>query len=289
VIRRAPKTGTLFVLEEVPFECRRRWYCDLDGADPPSFDDLDEAAVWGLDRAAGVVVRTLQLEFYLAGEHPPDWGHDLDLRPWPPSESDRLRIEAAYVAAVAHDAQDEIDQRAYEAARSAWLTENAPHLGAAAPAHECALQVGESDDVLAFEELSPEGELCGCRAQGPGRWAFGSPAGAIAEALASTRTIPGWSPSWRRSTTTAPGATGAASACWRHVPVERRCSTSARRTGAPSCSTAWTGGAWALAKDGACQGQGHLRLSAAPIPRRTRLLRALPMLLSSYSKASAGP
>ena len=183
MIRRAPKTGTLFVLEEVPFEGRRRWYCDLDGADAPSFDDLDEAVVWGLDRAAGVVVRTLQLEFYLAGEHPPDWGHDLDLRPWPPSESDRLRIEAAYVAAVALDAQDEIDQRAYEAARSAWLAENAPHLRAAAPAYECVLELGESDDVLAFEELSPDGDLCGCRARGPGRWAFGSPAGAIAEAL----------------------------------------------------------------------------------------------------------
>jgi len=183
VIRRAPKTGTLFVLEEVPFEGRRRWYCDLDGADAPSFGDLDEAVVWGLDRAAGVVVRTLQLEFYLAGEHPPDWGHDLDLRPWPPSESDRLRIEAAYVAAVALDAQDEIDQRAYEAARSAWLAKNAPHLRAAAPAYECVLELGESDDVLAFEELSPDGDLCGCRARGPGPWAFGSPAGAIAEAL----------------------------------------------------------------------------------------------------------
>ena len=57
VIRRAPKTGTLFMLEELPFEGRRRWYCDLDGADAPSFDDLEEAVIWGLDRAAGVVVR----------------------------------------------------------------------------------------------------------------------------------------------------------------------------------------------------------------------------------------
>jgi hypothetical protein len=117
VIRRAPKTGTLFVLEEVPFKGRRRCYCHLDGADAPSFDDLEEAVIWGLDRAAGVVVRTLELGFYLAGEHPPDWGHDLDLRPWPPSKSDRLRIEGAYVAAVALAAQDEVDQRAYEAAR----------------------------------------------------------------------------------------------------------------------------------------------------------------------------
>ena len=68
---------------------------------------------WGLDRAAGVVVRTLELGFYLAGEHPPDWGHDLDLRPWPPSKPDRQRIEEAYAAAVALDAQDEIDQHAY--------------------------------------------------------------------------------------------------------------------------------------------------------------------------------
>ncbi len=156
MIRRAPKTGTLFVLEEVPFEGRRRWCCHLDGADAPSFDDLEEAVIWGLDRAAGVVVRTLELGFYLAGEHPPDWGHDLDLRPWPPSKSDRLRIEGAYVAAVALAAQDEVDQRADEAARTAWLTEDAPHPRAAGPAHECALQVGESDDVLAFEELPPD-------------------------------------------------------------------------------------------------------------------------------------
>lgn len=111
MIRRAPKTGILFVLEEVPFEGRRRWYCHLDGADGPSFDHLEEAVIWGLDCAAGVVVRTLELGFYLAVEHPPDWGHDLDLRPWPPSKSDRLRIEGAYVAAVALAAQDEVDQR----------------------------------------------------------------------------------------------------------------------------------------------------------------------------------
>jgi hypothetical protein len=61
---------------------------------------------------------------------------------------------------------------------------------------------------------------------------------------AATWLIRGWSPSWQRSTTTAPGTTGPASTCWRRVPVEGRCSTSARwRTGAPSCSTAWTGGA----------------------------------------------
>jgi hypothetical protein len=139
--------------------------------------------IWGLGRATGVVVQTLELGFYLAGEHPPGWGHDLDLRPWPPSKPDRLRIEGAYVAAVALDAQDEVDQRAYEAARSAWLAENAPHLRAAAPAYECVLELGESDDVLAFEALSPDGDLCGCRARGPGRWAFGAPAGAIPEAL----------------------------------------------------------------------------------------------------------
>ena len=60
------------MLEEVPFEEIRRWYCHLDGADAPSFDDLEEAVTWGLDPAAGVVVRTLELGFYLAGEHPPD-------------------------------------------------------------------------------------------------------------------------------------------------------------------------------------------------------------------------
>jgi hypothetical protein len=177
------KTGTFFVFEEVPFEGRRRWYGDWDGADAPSFDDLEEAVSWGLDRAAGVVVRTLDLGFYLAGEHPPDWGHDLELRPWPPSKADRRRIDEAYAAAVARDAQDEMDQRDYEVARSAWLAENAPHLRATAPEHECVLEIGESDDILAFEEFSPDGSSCGCRARRPGRWAFGAPATAIGQVL----------------------------------------------------------------------------------------------------------
>jgi hypothetical protein len=42
--------------------------------------------------------------------------------------------------------------------------------------HECLISVSEDDDVgLEFEELAPDGTVCGCRHQESGTYSFGSP------------------------------------------------------------------------------------------------------------------
>jgi hypothetical protein len=85
--------GTLFVLEEQPPTTRLRWYCHWDGESAPGFDSVEEAVIWGLERASGVIVRTVDCVFYLAGRRPADWGADLDLRAWPPEQAERDLID----------------------------------------------------------------------------------------------------------------------------------------------------------------------------------------------------
>jgi hypothetical protein len=94
------RRGTLFVLEEQPPTTRLRWYCHGDVENAPGFDSVEEAVIWGLERASGVVVRTVDFVYYVAGRRPSDWGADLDLRSWPPERAERDLIDRRYVAAI---------------------------------------------------------------------------------------------------------------------------------------------------------------------------------------------
>jgi hypothetical protein len=166
------RSGTLFVLKEDPPSDRARWYCHLDGEDAPGFDSVDEAVEWGLQRATGVVIRTVRTVFYLAGKAPDDWDPGTDYRPWPPSPQERAQIDADYEAAMVAGAAEEATWRAYEADRDAWLAK----VGVAAdgqPLHECSISVPGSDDVIWFEEFDVTGARCGAAAK-DGRRSFGT-------------------------------------------------------------------------------------------------------------------
>lgn len=173
---------TLFVLEDDPPATRPRWFCHCNGAPAPGFATPEEAVAWGLARGRTVVVRTLAPVFYLAGEPPEDWEHeDLELRPWPPSPSERRQIDADYEAAVAAACEEEAARASYEGGRNRWLATHAPDRAGLAPMHECLISISEDDDVgLEFEELGPGGAVCGCRHQETGIYSFGSPEEVIA-------------------------------------------------------------------------------------------------------------
>lgn len=176
------RRGTLFVLEVDPPSPDPRWYCHLDGDRAPGFDSPEEAVVWGLARARGVVVRTLRSRFYLAGRQPADWGRGLDLRPWPPAADERRAIDDEYAAAVADATREEATWRHYECARDAWIELHAPELVGDAPLHECSIALPDATDhEIQFEEFDISGTLCGACAK-DGTYAFGDPAVVIATA-----------------------------------------------------------------------------------------------------------
>lgn len=173
------RKGTLYVLEVDPPTDRERWYCHWDGAEAPGFEVAEDAVAWGLERARGVVVRTIRTVFYLAGERPDDWGDGVDFRAWPPSPSEREEIDKDYGAAVIEAERDEAAWRAYEVERSAWIRQNAPE-SPEEPLHECMIALPGSDEAMSFEEFDSMGDVCAGRAP-DGRSAFGS----AAEVLAS--------------------------------------------------------------------------------------------------------
>lgn len=138
--------------------------------------------MWGLSRARGVVVRTLQSRFYVAGERPADWGDGLDLRLWPPPPEERRAIDDEYAAAAAEAARDEAMWRHYQHERDVWIALHAPELAGNPPLHECSIVLPDDpDDAIHFEEFDVSGTLCGACAR-DGTYAFGDPALVIAAA-----------------------------------------------------------------------------------------------------------
>jgi hypothetical protein len=92
---------TLWVLEDAPPATRPRWFCHLDGEPAPGFETPEEAIAWGRSRAETFVVRPLDGPAYWAGAPPkPSDSTDTDLRPWPPTQSERQRIELTYASAL---------------------------------------------------------------------------------------------------------------------------------------------------------------------------------------------
>jgi hypothetical protein len=178
------RQGTVWVREDEPPATRPRWYVHWDGASATSFDMLEDAVSWGLERARTIIVRTVCDVVYWAGERPLDWDTDREpLRSWPPSTAERRQIDVDYEAAVNAANEEEAAREEYEREREEWLTVHAPaHVGHA-PFFEC-LVVEDEDDELAieFEELAPGAELCGARMQGGGPHCFGSERAVIAGA-----------------------------------------------------------------------------------------------------------
>jgi hypothetical protein len=166
------RSGTLFVLEEDPPSDRRRWYCHWNGADAPGFDSVDDAVAWGLQRARGVVIRTVRTVFYLAGEAPADGDPGETYRAWPPSDAERRQIDADYESATAAGAEEEAMWRAYQAARDEWLASAAPGQQTE-PTHESTIILPESGEVVWFEEFDRVGQLC-AGAIRDGRFGFGT-------------------------------------------------------------------------------------------------------------------
>lgn len=164
------RTGTFFVLEEEP--PRRRWYCHWDGADAPGFDSVDDAVAWGLQRARGVVVRTIGTVFYLVGDAPDDRDPGTGYRPWPPSAIERRQIDLDYQAACEATAEEEAVWAAYEAARDAWLSDRRSS-GQGSVVHECSIALPGSAEAIWFEEFDAAGERCGVGSR-DGRFIFGS-------------------------------------------------------------------------------------------------------------------
>jgi hypothetical protein len=159
------RSGTLFVLEEEP-PSDRRWYCHWDGVSAPGFDSVDEAVAWGLERARGVVVRTVRTAFYLAGEAPEGWDPGGGYRSWPPSDIERRQIDADFQASTDAGAQEQARWLAYQAARDEWLAHAAPGQGTQL-CHESTITSPGSEDVIWFEELDDTGQLCaGCGSDG---------------------------------------------------------------------------------------------------------------------------
>lgn len=172
-------SGTLFVLEEDPAGTRRRWYCHWDGAEVPGFDTPEDAVVWGLSLGArGVVVRTLGCVWYLVGERPTYWAHEIDFKAWPPSAAERQELDARYAVAVAEAEEEDRLRHAYEAARISWLQEHAPDLRGA-PKHACVVVVPGRDECVEFEELDDDGGCCGARTAA--RVAFGTARDVLAQ------------------------------------------------------------------------------------------------------------
>jgi hypothetical protein len=166
----------LYVIEDDPPAVRPRWYCH---EYPPGFDDVDEAVAWALSRARTVIVRTLAPDFYWAGAPPRDRGDgDVETRPWPPSASERAKIDAAYAEAVRGAAADDQARIEYEQARDTWLAEHASQHAGTEPTHACLIDVPGGGSI-AFEEWE-SGAVCGARATNGGPIAFGAAANVVA-------------------------------------------------------------------------------------------------------------
>jgi hypothetical protein len=165
------QSRTLFVLEEDPPSDRTRWYCHLNGDDAPGFESVEDAVSWGLERATGVVIRTVRTVFYLAGEAPDDWDPGTEYRPWPPTSEERAQIDADYEAATASGAAEEAAWGAYQAERDAWLARSGlPTEGQ--PVHEFSISVPGTDEVIWFEEFDTTSANCGAATR-DGRRNFG--------------------------------------------------------------------------------------------------------------------
>ena len=174
------RRGTFWVLEDPYLPTRQRWYCHWDGDVVPNLDDLDNAVAWGIAHACGVVVRTLDGVSYLAGAQPPNYG-DKDLRSWPPSASDRSRIDAAYEAWLAAELAEDDSRQSYVRERNAWIRTHAPEVARHEPAHACVVFLPHDESsAVEFEELDPSGGVCAGRRQRSASIAFGSARDVIA-------------------------------------------------------------------------------------------------------------
>ncbi len=151
------------------------------GPPPPGFDEVDDAVAWGMERAKGVVVRTLGGAYYLAGQRPADWGHDIAFRRWPPSVAERGEIDRVYAASTTEALEELAAVEAFEAARAQWLAGHSPTLAADGPVHECLIGDGDEDGWIYFEELSADGDVCAARSPHVGH-CFGAARDVIAEA-----------------------------------------------------------------------------------------------------------
>ncbi|MDP9074267.1 MAG: hypothetical protein M3N98_08860 [Actinomycetota bacterium] len=96
------------------------------------------------------------------------------MREWPPSASERRQIDTDYSVAVAAAQEEEGTYRAYVQERDLWVGSHAPEFAGLSPVHECLLMLpGNPGSEAAFEELDPDGQICGALTQ-DGRFAFGS-------------------------------------------------------------------------------------------------------------------
>lgn len=170
--------GTFWALEDPPPPQRPRWFCHWDGASAgiPAFESPEDAVAWGVARARTVIVRPLGAFYYWAGEKPSDWNDEYDdLRSWPPSATERREIDAVYERALAVVREEAAAREVYERERESWLEGSAPELAGRGPAHTCLLLGPADEDAsIEFEELAPDGTVCGARRQGSGACAFGT-------------------------------------------------------------------------------------------------------------------
>jgi hypothetical protein len=147
----------VFVIEDDPPGLRRRWW-----SDGSQFDDVDAAVEWGLRRASMVVVRTLGSERFWAGVDPGNAPDAMNARPWPPPAAERRRIDDEYAAALAAAQASERFAAQYRQRADQWVAEHAPRFRDMAPAYSCTITLpGDGDNSVAFEELTPDGEICG--------------------------------------------------------------------------------------------------------------------------------
>src|SRR5689334_17391417 len=178
------RQGTVWVSEDEPPATRPRWYAHWDGAFATSFDSLEDAVSWGLERARTIIVRTVGDVVYWAGDRPSDWDTDGEpLRSWPPSSTERRQIDVDYEAAVRAANEEEAACEGYEREREEWLAVHAPECVGHAPFYECLLLEDDDDELgIEFEELAPGAEVCGARRQRGGPHCFGSEKEVIARA-----------------------------------------------------------------------------------------------------------
>jgi hypothetical protein len=180
------RASRIFVIENEPPPTSPRWYC----AGTPGFDTPEDAVAWALSQGHSAIVQTLAGTSYWAGEEPSDWGgegHDARLRSWPPAAAERKRMDARYEAAVAAARDDARARDAYERERTGWLRAHAPEFVDRAPYHECLVLVpGDDETSIEFEELAPDGTVCGARRTYGGPRAFGDPDVVLAEVAERT-------------------------------------------------------------------------------------------------------
>jgi hypothetical protein len=129
---------------------------------------------WGCARAETSIVRTIGMASYWAGVRPAD--HDgEELRPWPPSPSERRSIDEEFEAAARAARDDEAARHRYEQAREDYLATHARKRVGQGPLHECLLLESEEEEFgIELEELAPDATLFGARRQRSGVYSFGS-------------------------------------------------------------------------------------------------------------------